>query len=323
MDILNTFLKCKKKPILIPTSDFAVSFIDRNYNSLKNCFLTQNCDNSSSKIIENMSKYKQQAIFKKLGLQTIKSTLIDINNVDNKLLLKHSLPCIIKPNSSFDGKKSDISICNNENEIINSINSFKNKNYKYVLIQNFIDYNNEIDVVGFAFNGNVYFSAVIEKKRISPPKKGSTSFGRVNKIDNYQLILNNLSAYFKLIKYNGIFDVDVFETKDAYVFNEVNFRNGANTYSLLFDNVNLPFLWINLLVGNSINKMNYKVNTNFHFRDDVAELREFLKKNIKFKEYLNCKKISRINLFFCKNDIKPFIFKYIYAVLKRLKGNKQ
>ena len=72
LDVLKQFMSNKtNKSIIIPTSDFAVSFIDRNYSILKNHFLTQNSNNKTNNIINNMDKFKQQKMCNEFGLSTI------------------------------------------------------------------------------------------------------------------------------------------------------------------------------------------------------------------------------------------------------------
>jgi len=317
LDILEKFV-FKNKAILIPTSDYAVSFLDRNYSKLKKNFLVPNAGDKQNNIIHNMDKFEQQRFCKELGLATIFSKKISLmgKNID---ISDIPFPCIVKPNSSFEGKKADIAICNSKIELEEVLHNLLEKGYEQVLVQEVIEYENEIDIIGFSKRDKTYFSSIIEKCRISPPKRGSTSFGRTILMDPYSEFLEKLEKYFIAIGYEGVFDIDVFKTSQGLIFNEINFRNGANTYALNYNHVNVIYLWILLLTGFDIGDQKSRVDECFYFVNDMAEMVELRSKNISFFEYFRSMRVAKIGLFFNWKDMKPFIYKYIYAVVKRIR----
>lgn len=305
------------KNIIIPTSDLALKIIDENFNVLSQKFYIPNIDNRKGKIIINMDKKLQQDDAKKVGLNSIFSIKLNLKNkINNSMLKDIPYPCIIKPNSSYSGKKGDIVICDNQEKCKKELINLQQLGYKEVLVQEFIKCDSELDVIGFACNGDAYYCGQLKKIRISPPKKGSASYGKFMPIDDKEFY-KKLSLYIKNLNFTGIFGADVFETKEN-IFIEINFRNGANNYALTYDGVNIIILWIKSILNYDLSKEKVQITNSFYFRNDIFERVELFKRNITLKEYFKTKKNSKVQLFNVKKDKKPVIFKFIYAILKRL-----
>lgn len=66
-------------------------------------------------------------------------------------------------------------------------------------------------------------------------------------------VLETLKAYIKLTGYQGIFDTDFIKYNDEMYFIECNFRNGAYGYSMTSAGFNMPSIWIDYNIGNTIN----------------------------------------------------------------------
>ena len=120
------------------------------------------------------------------------------------------------------------------------------------------------------------------------------------------------------MKYQGLFDIEIFVKGDDIYLNEINFRNSANSYAYMYGNVNIIYLSILLLTDNSIDSIPIKVKEDYYFQDEVRELKNLLCHNITLKEYIKTLKISKSFLVLNKKDLKPVFFKFIYAILRRI-----
>ena len=111
--LIRNFNNEEFKPVIIPTSDFAVKIIDENLDMLKYKYITPNIKNTQGKITKLMNKKTMNEIAIKSGLTVPKTWEIFLNN-QYRLPDELTFPCIVKPISSVEGKKEDIVVCKNQ-----------------------------------------------------------------------------------------------------------------------------------------------------------------------------------------------------------------
>lgn len=311
ISLLSSIKLDNNKIYLIPTSDFAAYALDKNFDSLSQKYILPNIEKKQGKIIQYMDKNIQYRIaHTKVKMATTKE--LDLLNIIEEKDLSKFIPCILKPIISAGAKKSDIVICNNFTEAKNSIEELKNKGYKRVLIQNYIDYDYECDISGISDGKNTFLSNIIKKINIYPSKRGSTSCGRV--IANDNLELSSIIYIINELKYNGIFDVEVFVKNGEFYLNEINFRNSAVSYGLTKEKNYIPYSWVMLNEGNEINIANHIKDYTFVVED--FELKSLLKREIRIREYLSHKFFAKKKIYFSLKDTKPYFYKLLYMIRK-------
>lgn len=313
LEALNEYKNLDKKPILIPTSDYAEYTIDKNLDELSKYFIVPNIDNTQGKVITLMNKFNQSILFDKYNLKTPKTEILNLKQEkDNKI----GYPFILKPIISANGEKADIRICKNEEEFNKAKEELRCKKYKDILIQEFLDNVEECDLIGYCFGKDVYLPGIVVKERVYPPKKGTISYGKVIGFDKENHELFKLYSMLKDINYNGLIDIDLFKVKNEYYINEINFRNSGNAYIYSSQNINLAYMWVCESLDKEISMNN--INEEFYFIDEYLERSQLLNKNITIKEWFEAKR--KASCYFVKNkkDIAPLIWKNIYAILKRI-----
>lgn len=305
----------KEKAVVIPTSDAVTMCLDNNYDKLTSNFIVPNINNKSGFITYYMDKYNQYVLAKNNNVKVANTRILQLSN-NNKV----KCPCILKPVISANGKKDDIRICKNQEEYEKAKLELLNLKYDKVLYQEFISYLFELDISGFAYDGKVSIPGYIFKKRIWPKDRGSTTFGSVNNPQRITKIINGIKKIFANLKYNGIFDIDVFVFNDdieneTLYLNEINFRNSAISYA--YGNAYIAYYWY----LSNINKKMCEaplIDKEYDFMDDQADLHNVLEKKISYKEYLDDKKKSKVLLEDNKNDIKPSNYMKKNKILKKL-----
>ena len=166
-----------------------------------------------------MDKYYQYELAKKNNIKMAKSFSL---NLKNKIELKNiPFPCIIKPLISALGSKKDIKICHNKNEFQKAINEFKGKKYQDVMIQEYIDYDYECELIGCAHDNHIIIPGITTKIRIYPLKSGSTSFGKIDSLKNFNFKINKIEKLIKSLNFTGIFDLEVFVKGNEMYLNEM------------------------------------------------------------------------------------------------------
>ena len=113
-----------------------------------------------------------------------------------------------------------------------------------------------------------------------------------------------------------------FVKNGEFYLNEINFRNGANSYITSYGSVNIIYLYYLLVCGKDISKLKSEVDEEYYFQEDESDFKLVLNKEISLIEYLKSFKKAKVHLFINKHDLKPFMYKYIYAILRRIKKKK-
>ncbi len=301
--IINEINKLPKDTIIIPTGDDAAFIIDKNYKKLKSKYILPSINDEENQMEKYMNKYFQNQLLKKYNLKTAESFIYEFNkNLPENL----EFPVIVKPLLSIDGKKSDIQIASNINDLLVKLKEFEKKEYKRVIIQKYIYMDYECGLNGCICNDSVVIPAILKKIRRFPLKKGNVSYGKIIKKNEMKVDLSPIIHMLKEIRYNGMFDIEIFICGEDYYINEINFRNSGNSYAYMKGNVNLALIWVmkNL---NLKNDLPLEVKKSYYFRDEILELKQLFNKNISFVEFIYSWFKSRSNFIINFKDPMPFL----------------
>lgn len=272
--------KSKQKQVIITCSDLAEYAVDNNHDQLSKYYYMPGFSNHPGMVTYMMNKFNQKKWADKNNLPMAKSWHVDLKksmiNTDNI-----EYPCIVKPNISAFGKKSDISICNNEEELKNVILKFKNENYEDVIIQKFIKKLYEVCAIGVIVDEKKkYYGRVIKKDRENPPKGGgSLTFAHFINDNNINAAVNAVIDVLYKEKYRGLYDIEFLVCEEGIYLNEINFRNSGNNYALLKNGIDAPFIYYLDALGKKIDNIKIKTN-NMYFMDELNEIMLMKKKGI-------------------------------------------
>lgn len=316
--IIKYFKNEKNKVALIPTSDLSSLCLDKNYYKLKNKFYTPNINDKEKHIYKFMDKNKQQELFLKNEIKGIKSQIINFDTFNGDFQVK--FPIILKPNVSAKGNKEDIKVCNNMEEFNNAKEDLISLGYNDILAQDFVTYTYEGDIQGFAINGKTAIPGIIEKIRIYPLKKGSTTYGRVVSGERYENVINDIKKIMKKLNYTGIFDIDIFIKNEDIYLNEINFRNSAISYA--YGNSYISYYWYLSCVNNKLIAPPC-IKEEYTFIDDQADIHNVIDKIISIKNYQKSKKNAKILLVKNKKDPKPAIYMFINKIIRNILNNRK
>ena len=257
-----------------------------------------------------MDKNQQQKLFLKNDIKGIKSQVINFDTFNGDFQVQ--FPIILKPIISAKGNKEDIKICNNEEEFNYAREHLISLGYNEILVQKFIKCDYECDIQGFSINGKTAIPGVIEKIRIYPPQKGSTTYGRVVSIEKYSQIISGIKKIMKELNYTGIFDIDVFIANKIAYINEINFRNSAISYA--YGNSYIAYYWYLSCISNKLIKPQ-DIKKEYTFIDEQADIHNVIDKIISIKDYQKSKKNAKILLVKNQKDRKPARIMFINKVI--------
>lgn len=299
-----------EKKILFSCSDLAAYTIDKNYDLLKKKYFFSGFDNKPGLVCKLMDKYEQKRWAEENKILMAKTW--HINKVNNNFLIPNDMiyPCIVKPELSAYGSKSDIEVCENYEELSNVLHDLSNR-YSIILIQEYLKKNYEVCAFGCITDS--FYGGIVRKIREYPFIGGSLTFAKF--IDDKEIFcfIEEILKKLRSEGYSGHYDIELFVCNNEIYLNEINFRHSGNGYSLLKNGINSPYIWYNYMIGSKKIENNELKKRNMHLLDELNEL-HLLKANgisvITFvKDFLKASAYAKMSIRDFKYSIHYFFKK--------------
>lgn len=290
-DIAKTLLEnvSEGKQVVIAVTDEAVHQLDLNADSLKPYFHFFSTLKPGV-LTTYMDKGMQDVLAEKVGLDVPR----DYTNE------KIEYPCILKPLASISGGKR-VLICHNIDEYNQQISHYPKTQFQ---IQQFIEKEQEIVLVGMSLGGVVYVPAFVEKHR---EICGGTTYSTVHEITELDdSVVERSQRLIKEIGYEGLFGIELILSKGKYFFIEVNLRTDATCYAVAVAGVNLPLAYVNAKYGEDVSLL---LNRPIHKIDSIVEFRDFefvIKRKISLLKWTKQRNNCKCRYFYNPLDIKPY-----------------
>lgn len=327
-ELVNYAKNEKKKPVLIPSHDKYVEFIDEYYDILSKYFLISQKKNLNSELADKIKLYE------KCDKYHIKYPEI-IYVSDKRLLEKLSkwphkgFPCILKPVDTVEFAKEfkrKTFKCSNEKELREKIKVCKEKNIE-VFVQRIIPGFDDHMVTFDAFiskEGKLVSWMTAQKERQWPINFGASVFTKQKYIEN---VRKTGEEIFKALKYQGFgeieFKIDE-ESKELYLI-EINVRV-TNFNNLIYKTgINMPYLIYKDLTSKITKEdekgIDYDTNRAFvSLREDIASI-------IAYKKAKQVGIMKSLSKYFCRlapsvfalYDLKPWHIHNILYWKRKLK----
>lgn len=282
--------------LIISCTDAIASVIDLKYDELKDYYHVFNCG-QAGRLTYFMNKLIQTDCAKKIGFdvpESVEGSILEIGDC------RVPYPRIIKPVESIHGGKK-ISICHNEDEFKQSISMFGLDDK--VIVQQFVEKDYEIVIVGASLHGEICLPAYVHKHR---DEKGGTTFSTIKSFDKLPPhLLTTCKKLIEEMNYQGLFGIELINKEDKYFFIEINLRNDATTYGLAKAGANLPLaIYESITQGSQLKKVNIKreIQSIVEFPDFIHVLRRTVSPITWYKQLKN----SSCRYFYSKEDKKPY-----------------
>ena len=271
----------ENKPVLFPTDDYTASIMDLNKSLLDDIFIMPEIiGGGDGSMTESMDKRVQSELAKKAGLLIPKEWVFSL---EEEIVIPDDMvyPCFCKPIESVTGYKHEMKMCEDKADLQSHLHRLRRIFAKRsILVQEFLEIDNEIDLSGVCFDQEVIIPAVIKKTRVAQYEKGVTLAGKVVDCSAIEDIWDSVVAMMQSFHYFGMFDMEFNVVGDKLYFNEVNLRSGGPNYAYFKSGVNLPALFVKEALGRG------------HTPEDekVTELnKHFIYEKVAWDDYLNSK----------------------------------
>ncbi len=288
----------KGKRVVFGCSDEISHLMDQDYKELSKAYNFFNAS-ENGRITHYMDKAVQTKLAESVGISVPKT--FDYRSGKFEHVPKPEYPCIIKPLESIHGGKH-ISICHNLEELQTSLKEYSPDDK--LIIQTFLQKEEEIVLVGLSLPDGVYIPAYIFKHRET---KGGTTFSTVYPIEQFDKeVVESAKKLVKQIGYKGLFGVELLKANNKYYFIEINLRNDATCYSVAKAGVNLPYAFYLANTGGDYSDVLARsinaINSMVEFSDFVF----VLKRQLSLKQWRRDLKSCKCLYYKDKDDIKPY-----------------
>lgn len=309
--LLKSTLTNKGKIPIIACCDTAALTLEKNADRLKERFLFEYAINYSLDFLAK--KENQVRLATEAGFNVPNSwNLRDSKDIPDDI----TYPCIIKPLVSCEGAKSDIRVCRTKTELEKNLRTLGHT--KNVLLQQYIDRDYEISILGCGLTSNKCVIPVIENKLTLYPKYvGLECLVNMQPLEESP-IKTNIENLISSIGYVGLFSVEMMHCKDddKFYFTEINLRNdGAEAFVTKYG-ANLPLNHIEDILGLPLSEQ--KGGNPGYYIWDMHHFLSLIHGDISLTTWLNEIRKSNGFMLYFKDDPKPFFKQYTNWILSKL-----
>lgn len=315
--ILQLYTGLSIKPVIFPYSDSAAFELDSRLNAFKDDFIVPSINGEQGRIAEMMDKQKQYEFAKAHNINIAESASISlVENTGEESCVGY--PCILKPIVSANGKKSDISICNDKGSYVKRINELRNLGYTTLLIQEYLKIDYEIDVVVAFLNCDKTIFLANKIIRRWPHAGGTTSFSTTICDSRILKQCESILEHIRNIRYFGLADVEFFLIDGTIYLNEINWRNSGGGHRSFSSGFFYPFWYMQNAVGEENGGMNWKPYENEYAMTEYTDIRNVVKHYISFSEWMKDKRKTKNLALKFKGDMKPCYNFYFYRIIRKI-----
>lgn len=300
--LLSEYGNLKEKPFVLTTDDDIQSLLDRNYSKLKDKFILFNAG-EDGRVTKFMDKHEILLIAKKHGLSILPTVVTEHGEVPQGI----EYPVITKSISpNVGGWKKDVHICYSANELKNAYHNILSPQ---VLVQKFVEKENECCLEGFSINRgkNCFMPMAVKYNYVIPgyysPYMTAYTFENVE-------LRKKVESLIEDIGFEGMYDVEFLIDKNGnYYFSEINFRNSIWNYIGNFVGMPYPVLWAEATLKGEIKKDWQKdIPPSFTAMSEPIDYGLRVEKgSTSLAEWLMDFRNTNVLFYYDKDDIQPFI----------------
>lgn len=248
------------KIVIISSDDLTASILDENREKLEELFLMPGIAGGGS-LVEHMNKTCQSRIAAEAGLPVPAEWVISLRDEDIRIPEDMIYPCFVKPLESISGYKTEMKRCNTEEELKAHLTLIGSRDPdRDILVQEFLQIDDEISFSGACLNQEVIIPAVIKKLAIAKHETGVAVKGEMHPFTELGETADKIVKMMQSYGYTGMFDIDLNVCGDRIYFSEVNLRSGGSNYAYARCGVNLPDIFVKYLLGEEITEEEKKTD---------------------------------------------------------------
>lgn len=317
--LLGEYKSDAAKSVLFPIDDIAAELIDNSLDVLKDHYYLPNIRMTQGQIVKVMDKHFQKQLAREVGLLSPNGVSVELSHGTYTLPDSITFPCFARPETSFNGRKKYMKRCDNEQELKALLDKTAAFTDCSMLIEDLIEIEREYCIVGLCNKDKVCIPDMIEETVMGHDNHaGVTCYGRLLSPDNHLEFINKLKEFLARLDFQGLFTVDVMESKGKLYFCEINMRMGASGAAVLISGVNLALMFANIIRGDR--SVDYDVVCRqLTFANEKPLINDYANRHISWKEYKDYLKKADIRFILSDKDMKPYHNYLLYELKLRIK----
>ncbi len=236
--------------VLFPTDDYTASVVDSYREQLEEIFIMPSIvGGKQGDMVDLMKKTVQSSLAREAGLLMPAEWII---NLRESICIPEDVvfPVFVKPIESITGFKVEMKKCDDREALYRHLQWLQDRHPdRDILVQEFLDIENEIDLSGVCLDQKIIIPAIIRKTQVAVYEKGVTLAGIVVPAEELGELQDKIVRLMQSFHYFGMFDLELNIANGKIYFNEVNLRSGGPNFSYFMSGVNLPALVVSELLG--------------------------------------------------------------------------
>lgn len=244
--------------LVIPTNDGICKLLDEHASQLSQSYLIPNIHNKENALSEFMDKMAQKKLAIQCGIRVANGNCFHTNEpMPDSAMKEIGFPCFVKPVASANviGCKTLFAKCDTHEELAEAINYAARRNCEKVLVEQYLNIDEELCVYGVAGNGVVYAPACVAAIRGGfAEHKGVTAEGKVFPASRLGVIQNQIEDFIRRSGLIGMFCTDIIRCGQELYYVETNLRFGGSGYAITLAGANLPAALADMVYGHSVNR---------------------------------------------------------------------
>lgn len=321
--LLNDLGNEQCKPVIITTCDAACEMLDRHTEELLSKFYVSNIEGKNNKIHYYLDKYNTYLKIKERGDIKAAETFVISIPVDSSINISHyPLPCILKPRESAHGKKLDIEICKTNEELLNALKKFEALNYKEILLQEYLDYQYEFSIHGYAAGSNTFVPGIC--RYLHKSSIGTNDYTYIQYVSLEDCVekefVYRLCNFMESIKFQGCFVGEAFYLKDGTIYlNEMNYRTCDLSYNETPSGHFIAPEYVAELTGEKKEQILKKGKNSFYSILTFAVIRLVFGKKMSLRQAISEIVSSNSYQYYAKGDVRPLLVKIGFSWTSKVK----
>ena len=271
--ILSNYKEEGRKHFLSTDSDAIVSLFDKRYDDLKDYFYFFNAG-KQGRLSFFMPKQRQCELAKKYSLNVPKTELARWGELPQNI----KFPIFTKAPDCFGLTwKEESQICHNKEELIAFYSKDEQKN-STILLQEFIDKENEVAIEGVSLNGGEILFVPIQGEYLRLPQGAYGTLKRNSPFMLGEKLKSCIQGMIKEIGYTGVFELEFLRNPNKKLyFLEINFRHTQYNHALTDMGANLSEIWMRNVSGEDYDLEGIRVKGSSVVINESRDYRYFVK----------------------------------------------
>ena len=315
-----------ERSVLLPVDEYAVYVAYTNRDELeKRYILPFEQDTESMKLDKMITRSDILRLAKKRGLKVPRYKIYTLSDdITEPEGVRY--PCIIKPDEKLGRHRKWIRICEDKEELLFQLKSFKTKfGFKDIVIQDLVAFDQEVELPGIYADHKMIAPAMIRKTVIGNAEKGNALSGVIEPTDILSAETEIIARILRSLGYTGFFNAEFFIAGGDIYFNEINFACSRGVYALYKSGVDLPGMLVALLTGKESDiSPEQSVDFGKTFVNEDAVWREYAVNKLSRKDFNAVMKGKDITLVENDDDPEPYgLFQKKTVRFRRIRRRRQ